>query len=481
MLDSPNGSPCPAARLTFITGPDTDGTRCEGNMRKATVSFSAAGLLVSLSVASCVVKQEDSSSGNGGTPGSGGATTPSVGKGGATTTVTGKGGATAAPAGTGGSTFIPSGVGGVGGGGGSTEPACPGLLEKFQTKPEDVCSSAEVAAQYSKINMLIVLDKSGSMNSVATGETKTKWAGATDAITAALDPNETLVSYGFMMYPYAAPVAATNCELDDGAAAVNIPVGPAVSAVPAIVDLMKKTAPGGGTPTAAALASAYDYYLRGAGMGLDGPKYVLLVTDGGPNCNAANVCTADTCTANMDKSGQCGVTVPNCCDPSLKIDGKVDPATLCLDDTAVTAQLEGLRSAGINTFVIGIPGTEAYANYLDGFATAGGVPVAPSATQTRKYYEVKTSADLTAAFKTITTSLVRDCSIQLAKPPLDLSLVNVAVDCAQLPQQTAGVPNWEYKADTNSILIEGTKCDVIKTVGVKRIDVVSGCPTIIQG
>lgn len=440
-------------------------------MRKALVTLSGAGFIVSLILASCVVKEESDDDDDGGGNSKGGAVSTS-----STTKpiVSATGGAQN-------TTPLPSNGGAIATStaAGTKEPACPDLLQKLSTG-SDVCSATETAADYSHINMLIVLDKSGSMTAIPTGDTKSKWVGATEALQQALNPNETLVSYGFMLYPYASPVAATSCEISPGEAAVNIQVGTASDTVPKIAQLMKDTTPGGGTPTAAALQSAFDYYTKGAGMALDGQKYVLLVTDGGPNCNVNLTCQADACTSNLDKSGNCGTTIANCCDPANKVAGGVDPQSLCLDDQGVRTQLDALRSQGIKTFVIGIPGTEAYASFLDTFADAGGVPVVPTAEKPHRYYEVKNQAELLTAFKTITTSLVRDCNVQLAEKPLDLSKINVAIDCAELPQKTGDAVNWEYIPATQTIEIKGTKCEVIKSVGAKRIDVVNGCPTIVQ-
>jgi hypothetical protein len=454
MIDSSNGSAISGGPCSLsYAGPARTAARCEGNMRKALVTLSGAGFIASLIVPSCVVEKKAADDGTGGSVFNTGGSGPIL-SGGASS----QGGAS------------------VGGAPSTSESACPGLLEKFQQNPADVCSTSELAAQYNSINMLIVLDKSGSMKDIASGESKTKWAGAIDALKAALDPTETLVSYGFMLYPYSTPVAATSCELPDGAAAVNIPVAPASESVPAINDLMANTAPGGGTPTAAALAAAYDYYTKGAGVGLTGQKYVLLVTDGGPNCDPNITCGPDTCTANLDKSGSCGTGVANCCDPSLST-AKLDTRTLCLDDAQVISQLDALRAADINTFLIGIPGTEAYADYLDTFAEAGGKAVVG---KDRKYYNVKNEQGLVDAFKTITTFLVHDCVVPLKEAPPDLNKVNVAVDCVELPQKTGDAVNWEWQPDITSIVIKGTKCDVIQNVGVKRIDVVNGCATIIQ-
>jgi hypothetical protein len=317
------------------------------------------------------------------------------------------------------------------------------------------------------------------MKTTPEGYTKSKWAGALDALRTSLNPNDTLVSYGLMVYPYASPVDATLCELSEGSAAVNVKVGPAVETVTQIGEFLATTTPGGGTPTRSALAAAYDYYTKGDGMALEGSKYVLLVTDGGPNCpeiNENTKCGPETCTANLDHQGSCGSGIPNCCDEANKTPTGPDPRALCLDDQGVVGQLGALKAKGINTFVVGIPGSEAYAGYLDTFANEGGVPVQE---KTHTYYEVTGESGLKEAFTAITTSLVRSCHVPLVDKPQDKNAINVAIDCVALPKTSAAQENWLYDEAAQEIVIEGAQCERIQAVGVERIDVINGCPVFI--
>jgi hypothetical protein len=50
----------------------------------------------------------------------------------------------------------------------------------------------------------------------------------------------------------------------------------------------------------------------------------------------------------------------------LALAGEYIPAAYCLDDSAVTAQVDALYSAGIQSFILGLPGSEPYAAYLEG-------------------------------------------------------------------------------------------------------------------
>lgn len=254
-------------------------------------------------------------------------------------------------------------------------------------------------------HVLIVLDKSGSMNDTPKAYSRSKWESTKYSLSTLLASGTPSVDYGLLLYPYAASGTAAGCTVASGGGAINVPVGPTALVAPRIEQLLAATTPSGGTPTAAALKAASEYYTRGKGAALDGPKYVLLVTDGGPNCNTGITCSPDTCTANMDLFGSCGTGIANCCDPSLTV-GTGDPANvLCLDDVEVRVQIQALRTSDVQTFVVGIPGSEVYASHLDEFAVAGGAPRVPSIEQPRRYYAVANPEELTNTLTRIATSL----------------------------------------------------------------------------
>jgi hypothetical protein len=194
---------------------------------------------------------------------------------------------------------------------------------------------------------------------------------------------------------------------------------------------------------------------------------VLLATDGGPNCNTANTCDETHCTTNLD--GQCPAG-SNCCDKN---------GQSCLDDAAVVKQIQDLQTAGVSTFVVGIPGTEVYSQYLDNFAVSGGVtnPAAPPS-----YYAVSAMGGvqgLVDVFTSITTHLVRNCDVALenTNTPMNPDLVNVAVDCQVVPY--ADGAGWTISGtDQKTLVIAGDVCDAIQTKGAGRVDVVYGCPTV---
>lgn len=337
----------------------------------------------------------------------------------------------------------------------------------------DQCGGMRVEAMPVPVNVLLVIDKSGSMTDRPEGFALDKWTAMKEALGSALSSAPSTVRFGLLLFPRAVaqtiPLQCDGelcCEVPGANEAVSVGVGS--DRIDAVGQALSETSPGGGTPTAAALAQALDYYVQGEGLALEGERYVLLATDGGPNCNPELSCDSDLCTPNLDGAAQCAGA--NCCQGA---------GEFCLDDAGVTQQIEALKAAGIATFVVGIPGSESYTTYLDAFARAGGVPQQGT---DHDYFAVSAQSGvsgLTGVLKGITTQLLRSCEVALTTPPGLPSLVNVAIDCEVLSKEGA-TSGWDFD-DTNAptrVILRGAACDDIKASGAHRIDVVYGCTTI---
>jgi hypothetical protein len=363
----------------------------------------------------------------------------------------------------------PSG-GGSGTDGGTSTSACGASIAGLGD-----CGAQSLGATIKHPNMLIVLDKSGSTQSTPTGFTGTIWDGLKTALSSALNGAKDKIAFGLDLFP--APGVPYECKdkccVMPTSPDVTVPVEPGDTGVPKIVAALDATAPGGGTPTAAALARAYDYYTSGPGAGLDGDKYVLLATDGGPNCNSNLNCDSDVnkCTLNLEHNCTNDPTV-NCCARN---------GAGCVDDQSVIDQINKLAGAGVKTFVVGIPGSQYYSNFLDAFAVAGGVPN-PAAPPS--YYRVDAAsgeAGLTKVFTDITQQLLTSCEIELHTTPSDPDLVNVAIDCQVVPSNgTDGTDGWilDQTTDPQKIVLQGTLCSWVQQQGARNIDVVFGCRKI---
>jgi len=234
----------------------------------------------------------------------------------------------------------------------------------------DECGVTSVEATFSAANVLLVIDKSSSMDDQPEGFELKKWDALKAALAPALEAVQDEMAFGLLLYPFnqqsEIPLDCFDgcCQVPQGAAAIEVGVTSGTGSASKVMAALDAAAPGGGTPTAAALDAALAYFTTGDGKDLKGDRFVLLATDGGPNCGESNTaCSADHCTPNLD--GLCPAAQGNCCRGE---------ASYCLDDVAVLQKIRALADASVPTFVIGIPGTEGYAAYLDAFATAGGVP-----------------------------------------------------------------------------------------------------------
>ena len=239
-------------------------------------------------------------------------------------------------------------------------------------------------------DMLVVLDRSGSMNDPPVTIPPTllsKWslmANALDTITAAKDQN---IKFGLMDFP-----SDGNC----GASATP-EIGIALGTSLGFLGYFLTHSPDGNTPSYLALQAALTYYqsipVNPAG------QYVIFATDGLPNC---------------------GGTPP-------------DPNTTSYPETV--AAVAALYSAGIKTYVIGFDTLGQNTGVLDDAATAGGeaLPGEP------KFYEASNATDLQNALQTISGGvIVPSCSFALrarrpirpTSPSIDQRAAGAALDHA---------------------------------------------------
>ncbi len=338
---------------------------------------------------------------------------------------------------------------------------------------DPICGGQTVVGDPVVTNLLVVIDRSGSMKQTPTGFVDSKWETMVGSLKTALDGIQGEMNVGLLFFPDAAVTSVSGCGMPDGDD-VLISVDEGTVTVPLISSELDKPAnePDGNTPTASALALAHRYFTQGPGSTLTGSSYVLLALDGGPNCNPDITCTAAACTTNIDRSvldptaSACPIDPASCCDTTPEA---------CLDDDATTAQVTALANEGIPTFVVGIPGSDLYVDVLDALAVAGGVP---ASTTSPMYFEANDPAALTQTLVDITRELVKTCSFQLAETPPDPNKVNVYIDGEVLPQD--GPDGWHYDNSTDppTIVITGATCDELETMGAESVSFEFGCPTI---
>lgn len=315
--------------------------------------------------------------------------------------------------GPGSSTYFPDalapGNGGANGGGPTAMNNCGLQTYGLQRLPAD---------------LLLVQDRSGSMTMGAgAGTNQTRWAAVTSALDMVVANTQTTVNWGLKMYPN----PGSTCGVQAG---VELP--PTTNSHDRIVSLFGTRAAtrNGGTPTRDAVEAATAFLKQSASPN---PKYLLLATDGLPNC--------------------------------LNGDGRDSGHD---EDGAVHA-VEAAQAAGFATFVVGIAIDDTSTKTLNRLADAGGKPRSDPAAH---FYPATSQDELTAALATI-AGQVGSCVFPLEKLPPSPQDVAVNVNGTRIgPDATNG---WTYGAAMRSIELHGTACDNAKAENAKT-EIIFGCP-----
>lgn len=280
---------------------------------------------------------------------------------------------------------------------------------------------AQVNQQVAKLppDILIIQDKSGSMNDdPATGMTCntagcTKWDQTTAALTQVVTATDGTVNWGIKFF--ASPGGGA-CTVNNG---VEVPI--AANNSGAVNNAIAGQAPSGSTPTRLAMNAGAAYM---ATLTDQNPKFILLATDGIPNCIPGNSNNQAT-----DMQG------------------------------AVQSVADAL-SMGFPTFVVGIATTSDPSSdaTLTAMANAGGKPraVAPP------YYPVMNQQDLVDALNAIVV-IAGTCVFTIPPPPngsTDQQHIGVQVNGTEIPKDTGHTNGWDYLG-TNQVQVYGSSCNAI--------------------
>lgn len=303
-------------------------------------------------------------------------------------------------------------------------------------------------------NLYFVFDASGSMAEIEDGQTR--YASVRRSAVELVRSLGPFINVGAAVFPLGGGAGDT-CR--PGGEVYSVHPGDAIgqSDGPTTLGFAAATlaSPSGGTPTAATLRALLPRLSIVAGK-----TSVLLLSDGGPNCNYDATCAASECIPNIE--GICAVS--NCCArDSAGSQGN------CLDTSAAVGAIAALRDAGITTYVIGIPGSEAYGSVLGAMAEAGGAarPTDPA------YYRVDELGQLEGVLGAIASTVV-SCEFTLDGAPPDPDKTNVYLDKTVLPGDP--VDGWVWIGD-QTIALVGEACDRLKNGAIKQVQIVSGCPT----
>jgi len=341
--------------------------------------------------------------------------------------------------------------------------------------------------QAQRNNVLMVIEKSASMSRVPETYGVSKWEALQTALASALYDYRSVLSLGLELFPTSATDAASDpippacrdvgrcCEMPAGTE-MSVPVVEGEIALPRILEVLAQTTPTGASPTTEALARAHAYFSTGSGVRLPGNDYVLLVTDGLPNCDAG-VPVDCVCEGEPYSVDECPFDSVACC---------ILNSPECLLDGDTVDQIHELREAGVVTVVVGLPDSEPFAERLQHWSEAGGYAAAHEMTTHDAGVAAASVSGFTDTLRRIALDLAGACRIPVIDAAVNLNEVLVVVDCEVIPRGEAdgnvNVSQWYFDhADpeqAESIILMGPICARVSSEPLARIDVVYGCPVI---
>ena len=312
------------------------------------------------------------------------------------------------------------------------------------------CASYDRPSAKLPPDILIVQDASGSMNQDPTNATcqggcgaGSKWALMIPAINQVVMETQAEVNWGLKVFAD----MGGQCGVNPTTVAVGIAANNAAAVQTALAgrtDANMNVTNGSSTPTRAAMNAATTYLMARAAMpDFPNPKYIVLATDGQPNCPMSGQSSAD-------------------------------------DGPGAIAAVTAARTAGFGTFVVGIAagGTGAETT-LNSMADAGGFPQMGGAT---RYYGVTDTAGFATVLRTLVT-MAATCTFAVPPPPTtdgttsrgDIKIQGtIGGTKSDIPQNATD--GWTYTdANMTSVILHGAACNQVMDGTITNISIVFNC------
>lgn len=347
------------------------------------------------------------------------------------------------------------------------------VLTDAGSTPHGPCGEQRIPAITTPPNLSFVVDRSASMRDIFASTGLSKYENARISLANVLRSVGHRVNYGVTVFP--GLDGATGCEAGDELLEV-LPGDPPSYARddksgPRLLDMLRRLSlagTSGGTPVAPTLAEAQTALEQ-----LSGQRFVVLITDGAPNCNWDLSCEAIGCIPNIEgltSGGQNCTQAHNCCAPTHE-----NPyANLsCIDDLGSLAAVKALADAGIGTFVVGMPGSEPYVDLLDAMAVAGGT----AREGEPRYYSVEDTEALEKSLTGIAASVAITCDLPLDYEPKDPDYVNVYFDDELVEYDPDN--GWAW-TDEGHVSIRGSACEELTRGDVLEVQIFAGCKTVVK-
>lgn len=312
------------------------------------------------------------------------------------------------------------------------------------------CVTSTAQAQLADADLVVMLDKSGSMGDPNEGFDPTvKWIPVTTALKAFFtDPGLAGLASSLQFFPQGTDVTSV-CSYAYGAPLVALT--PLTSATP-LVSTIDATQPAGGTPTLPALQGALSYAVQVAAAHPLDKTVVVLATDG---------------------------------DPGFGINGQFQEGCTNNDipHVAAVAQAALAGTPSIPTYVIGVgPDLQ----NLDAIASAGGTGQAMMVPVTNP---TQTNATFQAALQAIRTASL-SCQLAIPPPPSGQTINPNAVNVVLVDgkgQQTvltysadcSNANGWHYDDPTSPTSVElcTGACTAARSDAAGKVTLAFGCFT----
>lgn len=286
--------------------------------------------------------------------------------------------------------------------------------------PEE-CEGEAFEATPSPVNVMIVFDRSGSMEDEL-GNEGSKWDVGRAAVETLMATTPPAVRFGLMVYPGQDP----SCNDGDFCEAGNIPIDIGDANREDIVEYLTDSDTCQlGTPTAETLAALPDVESL---QDTTRPNYVLLITDGQSTCD----------------------------NPTPRVEDLFD----------ATPQ--------VKTFVVGF-GDGVDPDELEDMAEAGGT----ARQGNPAYYQADNAASLEQALADI-VGAVLGCDYTLDLQGEDPDLLIVYFNGQSVPRDTTGQSGWDVDVAANRLSFAGNACVALQSGIVTDLTLVYGCPQIVE-
>jgi hypothetical protein len=276
-------------------------------------------------------------------------------------------------------------------------------------------------------DVLLVLDTSSSMIDEKIRTTgNSRWVDITAALDEVLPATDKEVSWGLMQFPGPGGPCV--------AGTVDVAVAP--GSAQSIIQHYRANPPPtevNYTPTRVSITAAGEWL---AASPSSNPKYIVLATDGEPNCRG-----------NTDGTAK---------------------------DSQAADAIAAVAEKGIPVFVVGIATAGVAIRTLDTMAVAGG---RPRAAQSPKYYPAEDGPEFVEAMRTISGQVASCVFAMKSAPPVPDNVLVEFSDGSHAVRDVTKTNGWDYtNAAMTGIELYGPPCEKVMNKIYREVVILFGCP-----